>query len=153
MKRQKRYNSCWIACGSIMTLLFSLSIKFLSKLLGTPQDDINLTLINFYAILNIPKNLSCPLYLYHPLFWDFLYEQTRCGKFLGHKKQAHNRMRNTSTLTDTHIITWLCWLEGLRFLTNGLVRVQYLTKRLRWTTTFSWNFMTWLSILYTFKKQ
>ena len=67
--------------GSIMTLLSPLSTQSLSKLLSSSQDDVDQTQDDLHAILNIPKDRSCPLHLHHPSFRDFLFESTRCKEF------------------------------------------------------------------------
>jgi cytidylate kinase len=75
--------------GGIITLLSPLSTQSLSKLLSTPQDEVDQTLDDLHAILNIPKDPTHPLRLHHPSFRDFLYKKTRCEEFWVDEKQAH----------------------------------------------------------------
>ncbi|OQV11244.1 NACHT domain-containing protein [Cladophialophora immunda] len=75
--------------GNIVTLLSPLSTQSLTELLGAPQDEIDQTLYDLHAILDIPKDSSRPLRLHHPSFRDFLYEKVRCAEFWVDEKQAH----------------------------------------------------------------
>jgi hypothetical protein len=75
--------------GSIVTLLSPLSTQSLSKLLSTPLDEVEQTLDDLHAILNISKNPTQPIRLHHPSFRDFLYKKTRCEEFWVEEKQAH----------------------------------------------------------------
>jgi NACHT domain len=75
--------------GSIVTLLSPLSIQSLSKLLSTPQDEVDQISDDLHAILNITEDPSHPLYIHHPSFRDFLLEKTRCEEFWVDEKQAH----------------------------------------------------------------
>ena len=75
--------------GSIVTLLSPLSTQSLSKLLSTAQDEVDQTLDDLHAILNIPKTPTQPIRLHHPSFRDFLYKKTRCKEFWIEEKQAH----------------------------------------------------------------
>jgi hypothetical protein len=93
--------------GGIVTLLSPLSTQSLSKLLGTPQDEVDQTLQDLYAILNISKDPTHPLRLHHPSFRDFLYKKTRCEEFWVDEKQAHQvladsciRLMSTSLRQD-----------------------------------------------------
>jgi hypothetical protein len=81
--------------GSIVTLLSPLSIQSLSKLLGTSLDEVDQTLHDLHAILDIPKDSSCPLRLHHPSFRDFLLEKTRCKEFWVDEKQAHQALADS----------------------------------------------------------
>jgi hypothetical protein len=75
--------------GSIVTLASPLSIQSLSKLLSTPQDEVDQTLYDLHAILNIPKDPTCQVHLHHPSFRDFLFKKARCEEFWVDEKQAH----------------------------------------------------------------
>ncbi|KAH7410673.1 vegetative incompatibility protein HET-E-1 [Cadophora sp. MPI-SDFR-AT-0126] len=78
--------------GSIITLLSPLSAFSLSKLLHLQKEDIDQTLEDLYAILDIPSNPTLPLRLHHPSFRDFLFNQDRCGDFWVDEKQAHRTL-------------------------------------------------------------
>jgi hypothetical protein len=80
--------------GSIVTLFSPLSTQSLSKLVNISQDEVDQTLDDLHAILDIPKDLSCPLRLHHPSFRDFLLNKERCvdSNFQVDEKQAHQML-------------------------------------------------------------
>ncbi|KAH8598403.1 vegetative incompatibility protein HET-E-1 [Bisporella sp. PMI_857] len=82
--------------GSIVTLFSPLSAQSLSKLLNISQEEVDQTLCDLYAILDIPKDKSRPLRLHHPSFRDFLLNNKRCrdSNFLVDEKQAHQTLAN-----------------------------------------------------------
>jgi hypothetical protein len=82
--------------GSIVTLFSPLSTQSLSKLVNTSQGEVDQTLDDLHAILDIPKDRTCPLRLHHPSFRDFLLNKERCSdsNFQVDENQAHQ------TLTD-----------------------------------------------------
>jgi NACHT domain len=65
--------------GSLVALLSPLSVYSLSRLLRIPKEDIDETLEDLHAILDIPEDQSRPLRLHHPSFHDFLFSKDRCG--------------------------------------------------------------------------
>jgi hypothetical protein len=75
-------------------LLSPLSAQSLSRLLHIRKEDIDETLEDLHAILDIPKDQVCPLRLHHPSFRDFLLNEDRCGdpSFWVDEKQAHQRL-------------------------------------------------------------
>jgi hypothetical protein len=77
--------------GSIVVLLSPLSAASLARLLHTPREDVDLTLEDLHAILDIPKQRSRPIRLHHPSFRDFLLSKDRPGDahFWVDEKQAH----------------------------------------------------------------
>jgi hypothetical protein len=60
-----------------MVLFSPLSTDSLSRILQ--KQDIEQTLEDLHAILDILKNIGWPLRLHHPLFHDFLLNKERCG--------------------------------------------------------------------------
>lgn len=80
--------------GSLVLLLSPLSIYSLSTLLCISEEDIDETLEDLHAILDIPKDHTRPLCLYHPSFRDFLLNKDRCTdlNFWVDKKQAHQML-------------------------------------------------------------
>ncbi|KAH8591927.1 WD40-repeat-containing domain protein [Bisporella sp. PMI_857] len=82
--------------GSIVTLFSPLSTQSLSKLLNISPKEVDQTLNDFHAILDIPKDVSQPLRLHHPSFRDFLLNKKRCSdsNFLVNEKQAHRMLAN-----------------------------------------------------------
>jgi hypothetical protein len=87
--------------GSIVVLLSPLSTHCLSTLLRISREDVDETLEDLHAILDIPKDQIRPLHLHHPSFRDFLLNKDRCtdSNFWVDEKQAHQ------TLADSCI--WL----------------------------------------------
>lgn len=77
--------------GSTVILLSPLSIHSLSRLLDVPKKDVEDTVEDLHAILDIPKNHTCTLRLHHPSFRDFLLNKNRCtdSNFQVDEKQAH----------------------------------------------------------------
>jgi hypothetical protein len=75
--------------GSIVALLSPLSTHSLSTLLHISEEDIDETLEDLHAILDIPEDPNHPLRLHHPSFRDFLLSKARCGDFWVDEKDAH----------------------------------------------------------------
>ena len=77
--------------GSTVVLLSPLSIRSLSRLLDVPKENVEDTVEDLHAILDIPKNHTCTLRLHHPSFRDFLLNKNRCtdSNFHVDEKQAH----------------------------------------------------------------
>jgi hypothetical protein len=80
--------------GSIVTLFTPISTQCLSKLLDTPQRDVDETLDDLHAILDVPKDPASPIRLHHPSFRDFLLNTERCvdPNFQVDRKQAHQKL-------------------------------------------------------------
>jgi hypothetical protein len=80
--------------GSIATLFSPLSTQSLRKLVNTSQEEVDQTLDDLHAILDIPKDQTCPIRLHHPSFRDFLLNKERCGdsNFQVDEKQAHQTL-------------------------------------------------------------
>ncbi|KAH0553188.1 hypothetical protein GP486_006632 [Trichoglossum hirsutum] len=75
--------------GSIVVLLSPLSTSSLSRLLHLSKEDVDWTLKDLYAILDIPEDQTRQLCLHHPSFRDFLLNKDRCGDFWVDEKKAH----------------------------------------------------------------
>ena len=80
--------------GSIVILLSPLSVHSLSKLLDLQREDVDDSLDNLHAIMDIPKDQTRPLRLHHPSFRDFLLHKDRCSdsNFWVDEKQAHQTL-------------------------------------------------------------
>ena len=80
--------------GSIVVLLSPLSAHSLSRLLDVSNEDIDQTLEDLHAILDIPEDPTRPLRLHHPSFRDFLLDKDRCGdlNFWVDEKQVHQTL-------------------------------------------------------------
>jgi hypothetical protein len=90
-EKEEFYSKLRNMLGSIVVLLSPLSIYSLSTLLRISEEDIDETLEDLHAILDIPKDQIRPLYLHHPSFRDFLLDKDRCSdpKFWVDERQAH----------------------------------------------------------------
>jgi hypothetical protein len=96
---EEKEESCRIlrhSLGSIVVLFSPLSSHSLSRLLHVPENDIDQTLEDLHAILDIPDDQTRPLRLHHPSFRDFLLDKERCSdpKFWVDEKQAHRTLAN-----------------------------------------------------------
>jgi hypothetical protein len=91
------YNTLRKVLGSIVVLFSALSIDTLAGLLYIPKQDIDQTLEDLYAILDIPEDRSRPLRLHHPSFRDFLLNKERCtdSNFQVDERQAHQTLANS----------------------------------------------------------
>lgn len=65
--------------GSIVTLFSQLPIKSFSKLVNVSQQEVDQTLDDLHATLDILKDQTCPVCLHHPSFRDFLLNGERCS--------------------------------------------------------------------------
>ena len=75
-------------------LLSTLSIRSLSKLLQSADDEVEQALEDLHAILDIPEDHAQPLHLHHPSFRDFLLDRKRCNddNFWVNQPSAHERL-------------------------------------------------------------
>jgi hypothetical protein len=82
--------------GSIVLLSSPLSADSLARLLHKPKQDVDQTLEDLHAILDIPQDRARPLRLHHPSFRDFLLNKDRCGDshFWVDEKQTHWALAN-----------------------------------------------------------
>ncbi|RYP57870.1 hypothetical protein DL770_010563 [Monosporascus sp. CRB-9-2] len=80
--------------GSVVVLFSPLSARSLSTLLHVPKQDVDQTLEDLHAILDIPEDQTRPLRLHHPSFRDFLLNRERCRdlNFWVDEKQAHQML-------------------------------------------------------------
>ncbi|RFU31129.1 hypothetical protein B7463_g5199, partial [Scytalidium lignicola] len=78
--------------GSIVVLLSPLSPSSLSTLLHLPKEDVDWTLKDLYAILDVPEDPTHHLRLHHPSFRDFLLNKDRCGDFWVDETVAHQTL-------------------------------------------------------------
>jgi hypothetical protein len=96
-ERAELYTRLRHILGSIVALLSPLSVHSLSRLLCIPKEDINQTLEDLHAVLDIPENQIYPLRLHHPSFRDFLLNKDRCANpnFQVDEKQAHRALTDS----------------------------------------------------------
>ncbi|OCK72980.1 hypothetical protein K432DRAFT_365405, partial [Lepidopterella palustris CBS 459.81] len=96
-ERNDQYKMLKHTLGSVVVLFAPLSIGSLSRLLRVPKQDVDQTLEDLSAILNIPEDQSRPLRLHHPSFRDFLLDKERCSdpNFWVDEKQAHRTLADS----------------------------------------------------------
>jgi hypothetical protein len=100
--------------GNIVILLSPLPTISLSQLLSIPQNEIDQTLNELHAILDIPNELNRPLRLHHPSFRDFLLDSTRCGNtsFWVEEEQAHRTLaEQCMQLMSQHLKQDICGVK------------------------------------------
>jgi hypothetical protein len=118
--------------GNIVILLSPRPTISLSKLLSIPQNEIDQTLNELHATLDIPNELNRPLRLHHPSFRDFLLDSTRCGDtaFWVEEKQAHRTLAiQCIQLMSQHLKQDICGVKqpgALVVETDSTVIVQHL---------------------------
>jgi hypothetical protein len=80
--------------GSVVVLFSPLSAWSLSKLLQVANEDVEQTVEDLHAILNIPGDLTQPLRIHHPSFRDFLLSKDRCSdnNFWVDEKSTHENL-------------------------------------------------------------
>jgi hypothetical protein len=101
--------------GSIVVLFSPLSADSLSRLLHVTKHDVNQTLEDLHAILDIPGDNARSLLLHHPSFRDFLLGKDRCGdpKFWVDEKQAHRTLADSCMrLMSTSLKQDICGLNA-----------------------------------------
>ena len=101
--------------GSIAVLLSPLSVHALSRLLFVPKEEINETLEDLHAILDIPDDQTRPLRLHHPSFRDFLLDKDRCtdANFLVDEQQAHRALaENCIRIMSSSLKQDICALDS-----------------------------------------
>ena len=100
--------------GSVVVLFSPLTAGSLGRLLDVKQD-VNQTLNDLHAILDIPQNQTNPLRLHHPSFRDFLLDKGRCEdpNFLVVEKQAHQKLAaNCIRLMSASLKQNICGLDA-----------------------------------------
>jgi hypothetical protein len=77
--------------GAIVILFSSLSVTSLTRLLSIPKEDIDESLEDLHAILDIRKEEEDSIRLHHPSFRDFLLNKERCHdvRFWVDERKAH----------------------------------------------------------------
>ena len=93
-EREDQYRTLRHTLGSVVVLFSPISAHSLSRLLHVVKEDVDQTLEDLHAILDIPADQNRPLRLHHPSFRDFLLDKDRCGNpnFWVDEKQAHQRL-------------------------------------------------------------
>jgi hypothetical protein len=110
-EREELFGMLRYILGSVVILSTSLSPYSLSKLLHLSQEEIEQTLDDLHAILEVAKDQSLPLRLHHPSFRDFLLDRNRCADsdFWVDEKQAHQMLaENYIKLLSTTLKQDIC---------------------------------------------
>ena len=101
--------------GSIVLLSSPLSTGALARLLHKPKQDVDQTLEDLHAILDVPEDRARPLRLHHPSFRDFLLNKDRSGNshFWVDEKQTHWALANNCIrLMSTSLKRDICGLRA-----------------------------------------
>jgi hypothetical protein len=83
----------------VVVLASPVSTRSLSKLLYIAKEDIDQTLEDLHAILDISEEQTCPLRLHHPSFRNFLLNKDRCIdlKFWVDERKAYEMLAKGCT--------------------------------------------------------
>jgi hypothetical protein len=94
LEKEEQYNMLREILRSIVILFSPLSTDSLATLLHMSKQDVDQTLEEVHAILDIPKDRSRLLRLHHPSFRDFLLNKERFSdlNFWIDEKQAHRTL-------------------------------------------------------------
>nr|OQO19819.1 hypothetical protein B0A51_12754 [Rachicladosporium sp. CCFEE 5018] len=80
--------------GTLATMQSPLPLGALADLLGLSPRDVEVSLSQLHAIVNIPRDRARPIKLHHPSFRDYLLHEGRCTdvNFRIHPAEAHSAM-------------------------------------------------------------
>lgn len=93
-EKNNQYRLLRYVLGSIIVLSFPLSTSSLARLLNVLKPDVDQTLEDLHAILDIPLDQTKSVRLHHPSFRDFLLDKARCKdpNFLVDEQEAHQML-------------------------------------------------------------
>jgi NACHT domain len=113
-EREELYSMLRHILGCIVILFSPLSADSLSTLLHATKEDVDQTLEDLHAILDIPEDRTRPIRLHHPSFRDFLLDKTRCGdpKFRVDKKQAHLTLADSCIRRMSNLKQDICGVDA-----------------------------------------
>jgi hypothetical protein len=77
-EKEESYQMLRQVLRSAVILFLPFPVHLLSKMLCVTKEDVNLALLDLHSVLDILKDQTCPIRLYHPLFRDFLLNEDRC---------------------------------------------------------------------------
>ena len=116
-EREDLYNKRREILGSIVILSSPLAANALARLLCIPKQDVDQTLEDLHAILDIPEDRTCPLRLHHPSFRDFLLDKERCidSNFQVEERQAYQTLADSCIrLMSTSLKQDICGIKAPR---------------------------------------
>jgi hypothetical protein len=91
-EQEELLNNIRYVLGSIVALCSPLSVQSLGQLLDVAEE-IEPTLEDLHAILDIPDDQSRPICLLHPSLRNFVFDQYECGdRFYVNEKIAHKKL-------------------------------------------------------------
>jgi NACHT domain len=93
-EQEELYRTLRQILGSIVLLYSPLSAISLAKLLDISEENVEQTLEDLHAILDIPKQSSRAIRLHHPSFRDFILSKDRCSdtQFWVDEEHAHGAL-------------------------------------------------------------
>ncbi|KAF2188446.1 putative WD-repeat protein [Zopfia rhizophila CBS 207.26] len=128
-EREDQYRTLRYTLGSIVVLFSPLSVNSLSRLLHVLKRDVDQTLEDLHAILDIPEDGRRPLRLHHPSFRDFLVNEDRCKdpNFWVNARQMHQKLADRCIqLMSTSLMQDICDVKapGVRVASVESARVE-----------------------------
>jgi hypothetical protein len=114
-EKEELYSMHRYILGSLVILNSPLSPISLSNLLHISQKDINQTLVDLYAILEVARDQSHPVRLHHPSFRDTL-DKKRCtnADVWIDEQQAHRKLADSCIqLLSTSLKENICGVATL----------------------------------------
>ena len=93
-EKKESYEILRHVLGCIALLFSPLSTNSITRLLDITKQNMDQTLNDLHAILDIPEDQTRPLRLHHPSFRDFLLDKTRCTdlNFRVDEKKTHEAL-------------------------------------------------------------
>jgi hypothetical protein len=112
-ERENLYRMLRQILGNIVILYSPLSVDSLGRLLYITKENVNQTLEDLHAILDIPKDQNRPLRLHHPSFRDFLINKKRCDdlNLWVDEKQTHRDLADRCIRLMSTLERDVCGLE------------------------------------------
>jgi hypothetical protein len=110
-EKEKLFGMMRYILGSVVVLSAPLSPCSITMLLHVSNEEVEQTLDDLHAVLEISKNRTRPLRLHHPSFRDFLLDKNRCddSNFWVDERQSHRVLaRNCIQLLSTSLKKDIC---------------------------------------------
>jgi hypothetical protein len=126
-EKKDQYRMLRYILGSIVILHSPLSVGSLARLVHTAQQNVEQTLQDLHAILDIPEDSTLPIRLYHPSFRDFLLDKKRYGdlNFWVDERQLHQTLAESCIkLLSNFLKQDICGVEAPGVLVTSLESSQ-----------------------------